>query len=112
MQLLFFYASFHENGKSAQYHGFEEFSLNFSREMLFRVENGAVYGEKRQTEVLEYFWKGQIYNVTALVGENAAGKTTILQYVACVLASFISIEELCVKITLLKMGGLHERAEW
>ena len=68
MQLLFFYASFHENGKSAQYHGFEEFSLNFSREMLFRVENGAVYGEKRQTEVPEYFWKGQIYNVTALVG--------------------------------------------
>lgn len=112
MQLLFFYASFHENGKSAQYHGFEEFSLNFSREMLFRVENGAVYGEKRQTEVPEYFWKGQIYNVTALVGENAAGKTTILQYVACVLASLAGTTSIDIDLERTRLRSENKILLW
>lgn len=42
MQLLFFHAEFYEDGKPAQYRGFQKFSLNFSRDRFFWVEDNVV----------------------------------------------------------------------
>lgn len=94
MQLLFFHAEFYEDGKPAQYRGFQKFSLNFSRDRFFWVEDNVVQEKKREVEVPDDFWENGIYNVTALVGENASGKTTILQYMAKILAALVGISSM------------------
>ena len=97
MQLLFFHAEFYEDGKPAQYRGFQKFSLNFSRDRFFWGEDNAVQEKKREVEVPDDFWENGIYNVTALVGENASGKTTLLQYMAKILAALVDVSSMQIE---------------
>lgn len=88
MRILFLYAKF-----DSPYHGFHKFEINFSRDRHFSVnEDGELTDEPASVPIPEDFWDEgkQIYNVSALVGRNAAGKTTILQYLTCLLSKFVS----------------------
>lgn len=88
MRILFLYAKF-----ESPYHGFHKFEVNFSRDRHFSVnDKGDLLERPASVPVPEDFWDEgkQIYNVSALVGRNAAGKTTILQYLASLLSKFFS----------------------
>lgn len=88
MRILFLYAKF-----ESPYHGFRKFEVNFSRDRHFSAnDDGDLLEEPASVPVPEDFWDEgkQIYNVSALVGRNAAGKTTILQYLASLLDSIAS----------------------
>lgn len=108
MQLLFFHAEFYEDGKPAQYRGFQKFSLNFSRDRFFWVEDNVVQEKKREVEVPDDFWENGIYNVTALVGENASGKTTILQYMAKILAALVGISSMETELEREALSGRNK----
>lgn len=86
MRLLFAYFDFYNhNGLLKPYRGFEQGGLNLSTDKVFSVEkNDGVYylrsdNKQEDQQLRSGFWgDDRIYNVTALVGNNGAGKTTIL----------------------------------
>lgn len=87
MRLLYYY------GKISQFNGdlTDNVSINFTREYEFDHNGKGFFGGKENNLQLTIststkflpsnFWseKGKVYNCTLFVGNNAAGKTTILQ---------------------------------
>lgn len=83
MKILYLYVKFKDGeGKPCPYRGFEEWSLNFSIDRHFYFKAGKILEKKLDYPVPPTFWndEGRVYNVTALVGDNGVGKTTILHY--------------------------------
>ncbi|MBO6060724.1 MAG: AAA family ATPase, partial [Clostridia bacterium] len=90
MKLLFAYFDFTANGKGGGYRGFGECGLNFSISHDYKVERVALEGEGAPAYVLsrtekpvgeklpEEFWGEHIYNVSAIVGGNGLGKSTLI----------------------------------
>lgn len=86
MKLVYVYFDFTRNGIYPDgYRGFKEVELNFSTESNYKivVQNGINYiMSERKTEdqkIESGFWgDSRIYNITAIVGNNGVGKTTLL----------------------------------
>ena len=81
MELAYLYIEEHRNLKKIE--------LNFSRELQLEYkEDGRKLEVKRRTNALPIgFWGENINNLTMIVGNNAAGKTSIMQYLISVFQS-------------------------
>lgn len=91
MKLLFAYFDCESNfDKSASYRGLGECGLNFSTTYEFVVEKEFVgnnnmpqyklscHKKNLKDQLPSNFWGDRIYNITALVGDNGVGKSSIL----------------------------------
>lgn len=93
MRLLYIYLDFTLDGHNPEgYHGHEKCELNFSPDNVYTLKSeNSKYTlkcvERQESDKIEQgFWgDNRIYNVSALVGENGTGKTTLLQAIIGVL---------------------------
>lgn len=89
MRLLFIYTEFLNWDGTKKYHrGFSQLSLNFSTGQRFSYENGILAVTPLSHPIPPDFFGDRIYNVTTIVGDNGAGKTTILHYLIDLLRQF------------------------
>ncbi|MFZ4400747.1 MAG: AAA family ATPase [Bacteroidales bacterium] len=78
-----------------QFKGINELGLNFSNKYYFNyIENEKKVSINQRSNYIPSFFGANISNLTAIVGENGTGKTTILRY----LIEYIS-------------GGIHNHAD-
>ena len=81
MRLLFVYTEFlNRDGTVNSHRGFSQLSLNFSTDRRFSYQDGALTVMLLEHPIPPDFFGERIYNVTILVGDNGAGKTTVLHY--------------------------------
>lgn len=86
MKILFAYFDFSaNNNKQISAHLREECALNFSTDYNYAVQKTSsghysVSREKKPDKecLPKDFWGQRIYNITAIVGDNGSGKSTIL----------------------------------
>lgn len=92
MKLLYSYFDFDSSSEGTSYRGLGDCGLNFSTSYEFEInrnptegETGAPYQyclscQKKANNncIPSDFWGNRIYNVTALVGNNGAGKSSLL----------------------------------
>ena len=95
MRLLFAYTEFLDrDGKKSSHRGLSHLSLNFSTDRRFSYQgNTLTMTQMTQLEppippIPPNFFGNRIYNVTTFVGDNGAGKTTILHYLIDLLRQF------------------------
>lgn len=89
MRLLYIYLDFTQNGKNPEgYRGHKQCELNFDTENSYTMEfdlNVTPYyclkrTKREESDKIEQgFWGDErIYNISAIVGENGTGKTTLM----------------------------------
>lgn len=89
MRLLYLYLDFTQNGKTPDgYRGHKQCELNFSTEYIYTMERASAIrtrfclkrtARKENDRVELGFWGDErIYNISAIVGENGTGKTTLM----------------------------------
>lgn len=89
MNLLYIYLDFAQNGKNPEgYRGHKQCELNFDTENIYTMEfdsNVTPYyclkrTKREESDKIEQgFWGDErIYNISAIVGENGTGKTTLM----------------------------------
>lgn len=89
MRLLFVYTEFlNQDGTKKLHRGFSHLALNFSTDRQFIYQDGKLTVMLRQCPIPPNFFGDRIYNVTTLIGDNGAGKTTILHYLIKLLQQF------------------------
>lgn len=95
MRLLYAYVEFLDrDGKESSHRGLSRLSLNFSTNRRFSYQdNILIMTPMTQLNPLippvpPNFFGDRIYNVTTFVGDNGAGKTTILHYLIDLLRQF------------------------
>lgn len=81
MRLLFAYTKFlNQDGTERFHRGFSHLSLNFSTDKHFSYHDGILSFTTLKCPIPTDFFGDRIYNITTIVGDNGAGKTTILHY--------------------------------
>lgn len=120
MRLLFVYTEFlHQDGTERFHRGFSHLSLNFSIDRRFSYQDGILAVTPLSRPIPLNFFGERIYNVTTLVGDNGAGKTTILHYLIKLLQQFyrgqyrgrdrgLLVVEVQTKIYVLEYHGEHQ----
>ncbi|MGN0264389.1 MAG: hypothetical protein ACI4DX_08400 [Oliverpabstia sp.] len=89
MRLQYLYLDFTKNGINQEgYRGYKQCELNFSIETNYTMEPCSLeklhyclkQKEKKENNKIETgFWGDErIYNISAIVGENGTGKTTLI----------------------------------
>lgn len=96
MRLLYIYIDFTQSGKNREgYRGHKQCELNFSTEYIYTMECNSkekknyCLQRKEKTEcskIEQGFWGDErIYNISAIVGENGTGKTTLMHAMISIL---------------------------
>lgn len=82
MRLLYWYTRFLDKlGNSRIYHGLKSFELNFSTQTRYHFdsEKQKLIQEPYDTPLPHDFWGNQLlYNISAIVGNNGVGKSTVI----------------------------------
>lgn len=82
MRLLYWYTRFLDaDGKTREYHGLKEFELNLSttEEYHYKPNTNTFEYKPHSNPLPKDFWGHQlIYNLNVIVGNNGAGKTTVI----------------------------------
>lgn len=79
MRILYVYMEFYNpDGKPALHRGLTHFQMNFGTKEYFRYKDGKLEVLDANIALPERFWGENIYNVTALAGDNGSGKSTIM----------------------------------
>lgn len=79
MRILYVYMEFYNRyRKPTMYRGFTHFEMNFGTKEYFRYKDGKLEVLDADIALPERFWGENIYNVTALAGDNGSGKSTIM----------------------------------
>ena len=66
--------------KIKKYRNLEDIAFNFSNEYNIKISDDYELFIEKKEKFIPQFWSNNITNLTAIVGENGIGKTTILRY--------------------------------
>lgn len=79
MRILYVYMEFYNRYRKPVIHrGLTHFEINFGTKEYFRYKDGKLEVLDADIALPDRFWGENIYNVTALAGDNGSGKSTIM----------------------------------
>ena len=80
MELLFIWIK--------EYKGLKNISLNFSNELQFNLDENLILNISKVENYIPDFFGPNITNLTALIGENGSGKTSVLRFIMDMTANY------------------------